>query len=124
MAVCGVWCVVCGVWMEDGGGTNRGEELNSYVGVHSKEEGEFYWTPLAIVQSITIFCLAGIAEIFGGYFVWSAVKGLRVESSSADDDSVSTNTPADESVDRASEKSYNIVKKPWWYALIGSFVLV
>ncbi|KAL7501139.1 hypothetical protein ACHAWT_010890 [Skeletonema menzelii] len=90
----------------------------------SKEEGEFYWTPLAIVQSIAIFCLAGIAEIFGGYFVWSAVKGLRVESSSADDDSVSTNTPADESVDRASEKSYNIVKKTWWYALIGSFVLV
>ena len=82
----------------------------------SKEEGEFYWTPLAIVQSIAIFCLAGIAEIFGGYLVWAAVKGLRVESSTADG--------VDESVDRASEKNYNIVKKPWWYALIGSFVLV
>ena len=81
----------------------------------SKEEGEFYWTPLAIVQSIAIFCLAGIAEIFGGYLVWAAVKGLREESSTAG---------VDESVDRASEKSYNIVKKPWWYALIGSFVLV
>lgn len=81
----------------------------------SKEEGEFFWTPLAIVQSIAIFCLAGIAEIFGGYLVWAAVKGLREESSSAD---------VDESVDRASEKSYNIVKKPWWYALIGSFVLM
>ena len=81
----------------------------------SKEEGEFYWTPLAIVQSIAIFCLAGIAEIFGGYLVWAAVKGLREESSTAG---------VDESVDRASEKSYNIVKKPWWYALIGSFVLM
>ena len=82
----------------------------------SKEEGEFYWTPLAIVQSIAIFCLAGIAEIFGGYLVWAAVKGLREESSTA--------LGVDESVDRVSEKSYNIVKKPWWYALIGSFVVV
>ena len=89
----------------------------------SKEEGEFYWTPLAIVQSIAIFCLAGIAEIFGGYLVWAAVKGLREESSSVDGD-LNSNIPADESVDRDSEKSYNIVKKPWWYALIGSFVLV
>ncbi len=95
----------------------------------SKGEGEFQWTPLAIAQSIAIFCLAGIAEIFGGYFVWASVKGLRktysstggVDAASESEANVINNT-ANDAVEGAS--GYNIVKKPWWYAIIGSFVLV
>jgi len=88
-----------------------------------KEEGEFQWTPLAIVQSIAIFCLAGIAEIFGGYLVWAAVKGLRVEKTESEAN-VNNNTSANEAVDGTSSSGYDIVKKPWWFALIGSVVLV
>lgn len=89
----------------------------------SKEEGEFQWTPLAIVQSIAIFCLAGIAEIFGGYLVWAAVKGLRVEKTESEAN-INNNTSANEAVDGTSSSGYDIVKKPWWFALIGSVVLV
>lgn len=92
----------------------------------SKEEGEFQWTPQAIAQSIAIFCLAGIAEIFGGYLVWAAVKGLRVETSSADDADANAESEANvnDVVDGKGQNGYDIVKKPWWYALIGSFVLM
>ncbi len=91
----------------------------------SKEEGEFQWTPQAIAQSIAIFCLAGIAEIFGGYLVWAAVKGLRVETSD-DADAVDAESEANvnNDVDGKSQSAYDIVRKPWWYALIGSFVLM
>lgn len=57
---------------------------------------EFHWTAATIVQSIVVFCLAGCAEILGGWLVWAAVRG----------DSSTTG------------------KKPWWYALLGSVVLV
>jgi hypothetical protein len=87
-----------------------------------KEEGEFQWTPLAIVQSIAIFCLAGIAEIFGGYLVWAAIKGLRVEKTESEANV--NNTSANGAVDGTSSSGYDIVKKPWWFALIGSVVLV
>jgi hypothetical protein len=33
----------------------------------AKGEIEFQWTPATIAQSIAIFCVAGFAEIFGGY---------------------------------------------------------
>lgn len=92
----------------------------------SKEEVEFQWTSQAIAQSIAIFCLAGIAEIFGGYLVWAAVKGLRVETSSVDDADVDAESEANTNdiVDGNSQNGFDIVKKPWWYALIGSFVLM
>ena len=57
---------------------------------------DFHWTAATIVQSIVVFCLAGCAEILGGWLVWAAVRG----------DSSTTG------------------KKPWWYALLGSVVLV
>ncbi len=90
----------------------------------SKEGGEFQWTPQAIAQSIAIFCLAGIAEIFGGYLVWAAVKGLRVETSDDADADAESEANGNDVVDRNSQNGYDIVKKPWWYALIGSFVLM
>ena len=57
---------------------------------------DFQWTAATIVQSVVVFCLAGCAEILGGWLVWAAVRG----------DSSTTG------------------KKPWWYALVGSVVLV
>ena len=92
-----------------------------------KEEGDFQWTPLAIVQSIAIFCLAGIAEIVGGYLVWASIKGLRLqvdETHLADDENSNNTVTANESVTDSRRNGYDIVKKPWWFALIGSLVLV
>jgi hypothetical protein len=83
----------------------------------SSKEAEFQWTPAAIAQSIAIFCLAGIAEIFGGWLVWAAVKGLRVEKTPGEENEATSETNTTTSIQ-------HIVKKPWWYALIGSFVLV
>jgi len=60
------------------------------------EVGEisFKWTPVAVLQALTVFCVAGVAEILGGYMIWAAVRG----NSSG--------------------------RKPWWYALIGSAILI
>lgn len=58
------------------------------------QEESFQWTPATIVQAIAVFCLAGLAEIVGGWMVWSAIRG-NAEG-----------------------------KKPWWFALIGSLILV
>ena len=82
-------------------------ERNSTTTIDSKEEVKveetstaeetgvsFEWTTVAIVQSIFLFCLAGVAEILGGWFVWAAIRGS------------------------------NGSKKPWWYAVIGSFILI
>mmetsp|Transcript_35981 Transcript_35981/g.64799 ORF Transcript_35981/g.64799 Transcript_35981/m.64799 type:complete len:142 (-) Transcript_35981:156-581(-) len=63
------------------------------------EEKSFQWTAITIIQSIAIFVLAGIAEIMGGWLVWAAVKGVH-------------------------DADGNIIKKPWYYALLGSFTLV
>lgn len=62
-----------------------------------KYEGQdenFAWTAITILQAIAVFVLAGICEIFGGWMVWVAVRG---------------NSDG---------------KKPWWYALLGSLILV
>jgi small multidrug resistance family-3 protein len=50
----------------------------------------FHWTLATVVQAIALFCLAGVAEIGGGWLVWKAIRN----------------------------------KKPWWWALVGSAVLV
>ena len=58
------------------------------------EDESFQWSALTILQAISVFCLAGLAEIVGGWMVWVAVRG---------------NSDG---------------RKPWWYALIGSIILV
>lgn len=63
-------------------------------------DDQFNWSAVNILLSMAIFGLAGIAEIVGGWLVWSATKGVRSE---------------DESISE---------KKPWWFALLGSIVLV
>lgn len=60
----------------------------------NKDDDEFQWTAVTIIQSIGLFGLAGVAEIMGGWMVWMALRG----NSSG--------------------------KKPWWFGLIGSLVLV
>ena len=54
----------------------------------------FEWTPIAVLQSISVFCLAGVAEILGGWMVWMALRG--------NSDGI----------------------RPWWYAAIGSAILI
>mmetsp|Transcript_23125 Transcript_23125/g.43756 ORF Transcript_23125/g.43756 Transcript_23125/m.43756 type:complete len:190 (-) Transcript_23125:1606-2175(-) len=62
-------------------------------------DDSFKWTAITVIQSIAIFVLAGIAEIVGGWLVWAAVKGVH---------DTNTNT---------------MVKKPWYYALLGALTL-
>ena len=64
-----------------------------------KEDDSFQWTALKIFQSIAVFLLAGAAEIFGGWMVWVAVRGIT-------------------------DNEGNATKKPWWYAMIGSLILI
>mmetsp|Transcript_27563 Transcript_27563/g.42168 ORF Transcript_27563/g.42168 Transcript_27563/m.42168 type:complete len:140 (-) Transcript_27563:2790-3209(-) len=54
------------------------------------DESSFEWTPLAVFQAISLFILAGVAEIGGGWMVWASIRG----------------------------------NKQWWYAVVGSVVLV
>ena len=54
----------------------------------------FQWTWKTVLQSIVVFAVAGVAEIVGGWMVWVTIRGNANE------------------------------KRPWWFALIGSFVLV
>mmetsp|Transcript_51389 Transcript_51389/g.76251 ORF Transcript_51389/g.76251 Transcript_51389/m.76251 type:complete len:131 (-) Transcript_51389:46-438(-) len=60
----------------------------------SLEQESFEWTTVAILQAIAVFVLAGFAEIVGGWMVWAHVRG------------------------------YGSGKKPWWFALVGSLILV
>lgn len=59
-----------------------------------KTDDSFQWTAATIIQAVAVFCLAGLCEIVGGWMVWAAVRG---------------NSNG---------------KKPWWFALIGSLILV
>jgi small multidrug resistance family-3 protein len=54
----------------------------------------FTWTAVTVIQSLFLFAAAGVAEIVGGWFVWMALHGNFSG------------------------------KRPWWFALLGSFVLI
>lgn len=54
----------------------------------------FTWTVVTVLQALFLFVAAGIAEIIGGWLVWMALRG----NSSG--------------------------KRPWWFAVLGSVVLV
>ena len=60
----------------------------------SDDDSSFQWTAGTIVQSLFLFLLAGVAEVVGGWLVWVTIRG------------------------NASGK------KRWWYALLGSFMLI
>lgn len=59
-----------------------------------KDDASLEWTASAIVQSIVLFGVAGVCEILGGWMVWMALRG---------------NSGG---------------KRPWWYALGGSLLLI
>jgi small multidrug resistance family-3 protein len=67
---------------------------NNHDSATNDAEKTYPWTASSIVLAIFLFCLAGLAEIIGGWMVWRAVRG--------NDNS----------------------KKPWWYAVVGSFILI
>jgi len=60
----------------------------------------FAWSPTTIFQAIAVFILAGFAEIGGGYMVWAAIRG------------------------RSDKNTGITTKEPWWFALVGSLILV
>jgi small multidrug resistance family-3 protein len=66
--------------------------------IDSDADDSFTWTTRNIIVSLTLFVLAGIAEIGGGWLVWKAVRGHGSSSRKA--------------------------QPPWWWAVVGSFVLV
>ena len=54
------------------------------------------------------YCLSlGLAEIIGGWMVWSSIRGSVYSHGNVDDGEVNL-----------------YKKKPWWFAIIGSFLLI
>jgi small multidrug resistance family-3 protein len=91
----------------------------------------FNWNAITVAQSIAIFVLAGFAEILGGWLIWVAIKGVRVEEEVVPNTTDDSNNdlspdenvePSDSPVSRSSQ--YIILKKPWYFALLGSLTLV
>ena len=96
----------------------------------------FEWDTITILQSIAIFVLAALAEIMGGWLIWVAVRGIRIPTSSSPDDNgihenddsnnISTNTTNEdfEQSPSPSSSQYTIIRKPWYFALLGSITLI
>lgn len=85
----------------------------------------FDWDTIAVLQSIAIFVLAGFAEIMGGWLIWVSVKGMRVEEvPTTSSDGVNNATADDEPNSSTPTSQYIILKKPWYYAVIGALSLV
>jgi Uncharacterized conserved protein len=80
--------------------TNNDEPWDSRKETSTVEE-DFNWTFLNIVWSIGVFFMAGVAEITGGWMVWASIRGHKHQ-----------------------EQQQQEVKRPWWFALIGSLVLI
>lgn len=59
----------------------------------------FSWTLLTVVQALALFIVAGVAEVLGGWFIWMTIRGNNSSATGSN-------------------------KKPWWFALLGSLILV
>ena len=53
-----------------GSGTEGGDESTAA----SQGCRKVHWTPLTIAMSIALFCIAGVAEIGGGWLIWEAIR--------------------------------------------------
>eukprot|EP01083_Nonionella_stella_P097229 273273_1 len=73
----------------------------------TNEEKYFEWTALKIFWAIGVFVTAGVAEIVGGWMVWSSIRGSSAASGSDSDSGFNQTT-----------------KKPFYYAILGSLILV
>ncbi|KAL7433378.1 hypothetical protein ACHAXH_009256 [Discostella pseudostelligera] len=67
--------------------------------ITNDDGSSFQWTADTVLISIAVFILAGVFEIIGGWLVWAAIKGTN-------------------------DRDGTFSKKPWYYALFGSLVLV
>ena len=88
----------------------------------------FEWDAVAILQSIAIFVLAALLEILGGWLIWAAIKGIRIPTDQPfhNDNITSTNTTNNDNDEFESTPTsqYTTLKKPWYYALLGSVALI
>ncbi|KAL7462377.1 hypothetical protein ACHAXS_002755 [Conticribra weissflogii] len=103
---------------------------------NENNNSSFQWTTSAVVQSIVIFILAGFAEIVGGWLVWAAVRGIRADGSGnvtqgnggthniVMNDTTPVNALGNDVNHSETSSEYSIVKKPWYFALLGSMTLV
>ena len=89
----------------------KGGEETILVAVNNDpSSSSMEWTAATVVQSIVLFGIAGVAEIVGGWMVWVAIRG-----SSGSGVSASAS---------ASDNTHENNKKPWWYAVLGSILLI
>lgn len=84
----------------------------------------FEWTFLKIIWSIIIFCAAGVAEILGGWMVWSSIRGQGRKNIIEGTDKIDESKESKESKESEETGLEGAQKKPFWYAIIGSFILI
>jgi len=90
----------------------------------------FDWDAITILQSTAIFVLAGFAEIIGGWLIWISVKGVRIEEVSNNEvnSGVNNSTAINGSIEpptaTGETSQYIILKKPRYFAFLGSLTLV
>ena len=100
------------------------------------------WTASAVAASVALFLVAGVCEVGGGWLVWQACREVRdegiKESSKSERERdhlsavVSASASSRASLPRlASHASFfrtllilTPQGKPWWWALVGSLILV
>jgi small multidrug resistance family-3 protein len=88
----------------------------------------FEWTARTIAVSIMLFVAAGFAEIGGGWLVWMAVRGYNVATTATTKANETTEEGLEDtggiSTESTSTSITTTLKKPWWWAVLGSFVLI
>lgn len=81
------------------------EDRNSNISDSSEIENDnnattttkesFEWTYLTVFQALVVFIVSGFAEIIGGWLIWKAIRSNN-----------------------------DGTTKPWWWAVIGSVVVI
>jgi small multidrug resistance family-3 protein len=85
----------------------------------------FEWTFPKIIWSIIIFCAAGVAEILGGWLVWSSIRGtVEPVGGGGEEEEGKVNKEGTVGTAEGEGDQINAQKKPFWYAIIGSFILI
>lgn len=106
-----------GAWNESA--ASNVVDVNETIVGDKGGDNRFEWTALTVAQAVVLFFLAGVAEIVGGWMVWMYVRGGGKGETSQD---VATNQ-TNGTVTTTDDGSYDF-RKPWWWGLVGCFVLV